>query len=77
MVQVPEYEWIAYAREGAVGRCTIRPTASGQFEITGVRRLHRTLEEAVRAWAVPVVARANEAKAFQAADAGAPSPPKP
>lgn len=77
MVQAPEYEWIAYAREGAVGRCTIRPTASGQFEIAGVRRLHRTLEEAVRAWAGPIVARVNEARAFQAAAPGTPCLPKP
>lgn len=49
MLEVPEHEWAAYIREGAVGRCTIRPTASGRFEIAGVRRLHETLDEAMRA----------------------------
>ena len=48
MVEVPEHEWAAYIREGAAG----------------VRRLHGTLEEAVRAWAAPIVARAIEARAM-------------
>jgi hypothetical protein len=63
MVEVPDHEWAAYFREGAVGRCTIRPTASGRFEIAGVRRLHGTLEEAARAWAAPIAARAMPAPA--------------
>lgn len=73
MLEVPEHEWAAYIREGAVGRCTIRPTASGRFEIAGVRRLHETLDEAVRAWAAPIVARAVEARAMHA-PAETPSP---
>jgi hypothetical protein len=63
MVETPVYEWSVHIRDGALGRCTIRPTASGLFEIAGVRRLHPTLEGAVRAWAGPIVARAIEAGA--------------
>ena len=64
MVQTPIYEWVVLLREGAMGRCTIRPTLSGDFEVAGTRRVHRTLEEAVRTWATSQVARAAEARAM-------------
>ena len=70
MVQVPVYEWAVSLQEGAMDRCTIRPTPSGQFEVAGARRIHRTIEEAVRAWAVrawavPRLERAAEARAMR------------
>ena len=77
MVQTPVYEWCAHLRDGTMGRCTIRPTPSGQFEIAGTRRLHRTLEEAVRAWAAPQVARAAESRAMREQSAEEVSGPRP
>jgi hypothetical protein len=77
MVESPIYEWSAHIRSGTLGRCTIRPTASGLFEIAGVRRLHPTLEGAVRAWAGPIVARAVEARATRELSSDETSGPKP
>lgn len=77
MVESPIYEWSAHIRSGTLGRCTIRPTASGLFEIAGVRRLHPTLEAAVRAWAGPIVARAVEARATRELSSEEASGPKP
>lgn len=65
MVQEPAHEWAVLLQEGAMGQCTIRPTPSGQFEIAGTRRVHRSIEEAVRAWAEPKVAQAAEARAMR------------
>lgn len=61
MVQDPVYEWGALLGDGRLGRCTIRPTPSGMFQVAGLRHLYRTIEEAVRGWAAPIVARATEA----------------
>lgn len=77
MVQTPVYEWYAHLRDGHAGRCTIRPTPSGQFEIAGTRRLHRSVEEAVRAWAAPQVARAMEARALREPPVEEASGPRP
>jgi hypothetical protein len=66
MVRTPVYEWAVLLQEGAMGRCTIRPTLSGDFEVAGTRRVHRTLEEAVRTWATAQVTRAAEARAMRA-----------
>lgn len=67
MVRMPVYEWSVRLREVHAAGCTIRPTVSGQFEVAGTRRVHRTLEEAVRSWAMPQVARAAEARAMREA----------
>ena len=61
MVEDPVHEWSVLLEDGRLGRCTIRPTPSGMFQVAGVRQLHRTIEEAVRGWAGPIVARASEA----------------
>lgn len=65
MVQTPVYEWAVLLREGAMGRCTIRPTLSGDFEVAGTRRVHRTLEEAVRTWATSQMTQATDARAMR------------
>lgn len=79
MVQDPVHEWSVLLEDGRLGRCTIRPTPSGMFQVAGIRQLHRTIEEAVRGWAAPIVARRAEAARIESerepgGDAPAPLP---
>ena len=69
MVDAPVHEWVALLSDGRLGRGTIRPTPSGLFGMAGASQLHDTIEAAVRHWAVPIIARAAEARRRQTEEA--------